>query len=96
VDQDIKEVIAERVVLPPLVVQRKAQAIDMAVADARQIGVMIHIGYLWCSINMSFVIALEGSVQSVGVNEKDDSGEGNKNIESAQPGKEKFHWSVRL
>ena len=52
---------------------------------------MIHISYLWCAINMSFVIALEGSVKSVGVNEKDDSGEGNKNIESVQPGKEKFH-----
>ena len=90
-NQDIEEVVAERVVLPPLIVQRKTQAIDMAIADVRQVGVMIYISYLWCAINMSFVIALEGSAQSVGVNEKDDSGEGNKNIESVQPGKEKFH-----
>ena len=45
---------------------------------------------------MSFVIALEGRVQSVGVNEKDDSGEGNNNVESAQPGKGKFHGFSRL
>ena len=61
-NQDIEEVIAERILLSPLVVQRKAQAIDMAIADVRQAGVIIHIGYLWCSINMSFIIALEGSV----------------------------------
>ena len=45
---------------------------------------------------MSFVIALEGRVQSVGVNEKDDCGEGNKHIESVQPGKGKFHRCSRL
>ena len=62
VNQDIEKVIAERILLSPLVVQRKTQAIDMAIADVRQAGVIIHIGYLWCSINMSFIIALEGSV----------------------------------
>jgi hypothetical protein len=40
---------------------------------------------------MPFVIALEGRVQSIGVNEKDDSGDGNKNAESVQPGKGRLH-----
>ena len=35
---------------------------------------------------MPFVIALERRVQSVGINEKDNSGDGNKNAESVKPG----------
>ena len=95
-DQDIEEVIAERVFLSPLVAQRKTQAAEVAIADIGQICVMIYIGYLRCSINMFFGIALEGRVQSIGVNEKDDCGEGNKNIESVQPGKGKIHRFLRL
>ena len=40
---------------------------------------------------MPFIIALERSVQSVGINEKYDSGESNKHAESVPPGNGRLH-----
>ena len=85
-NQDIEEVIAERVLLPPFIVQRKTQAIDVAISDIGWVGKIARSFYSWGVLNMSFVIALERRVQSVGIDEKDNSGDGKQNAESVQPG----------
>ena len=85
-NQDIEEVIAERVLLPQFIVQGKTQARYVTVANIGGIGKMAWSFYSRGILNMSFVIALERRVQSVGINEKDNSGDGNENTESVKPG----------
>ena len=85
-NQDIEEVIAERVLLPPFIVQRKTKAIDVAILYIGGAEEFAKVFYLWWFVYMSFVIALERSIQSVGVNEKKYSGDGDKNTKSVQPG----------
>jgi hypothetical protein len=85
-NQDIEEVIAERVLLPPFIVQRKTQARYVTVANIGGIGKIAWSFYSRGILNMSFVIALERRVQSVGIDEKDNSGDGKQNAESVQPG----------
>ena len=57
---------------------------------------MIDTCYLRCSVNMSLVIALKGCVQSIGINEKYNPSDDNKNIEGAQPGQGMFHRLLLL
>ena len=85
-NQDIEEVIAERIFLSPFVVQRKTQARYVTVADIGGVGKIARSFYSRGILNMYFVIALERGVQSIGINEKDNSGDGNQNAESVQPG----------
>ena len=79
-NQDVEKMIAEWTFLSQIIVESETQAIDMTVADVRDLGVKIQIGNLRCSINMPFVIALEWCVQPIRINKKDYSCEGNKNI----------------
>ena len=76
-NQDIEEVIAERVLLPPFIIQSKAQARYVTVADIGGIGKIAWSFYSRGILNMSFVIALEWRVQSIGIDEEDNSGDGN-------------------
>ena len=85
-NQDIEEVIAERVLLPPFIVQRKTKTIDVAILYIGEVGKMAWSFYSRGILNMPFVIALERRVQSVGIDEKDNSSDGNQNAESVQPG----------
>ena len=85
-NQDIEEMVAERVLLPPFIVQRKTQARYVTVANIGGIGKIAWSFYSRRILNMSFVIALERRVQSVGIDEKDNSGDANQNAESVQPG----------
>ena len=44
-NQDIEEVVAERVLLSQLVVQRKTQTIDVAIADTVRAGIVAEVFY---------------------------------------------------
>ncbi|MBL4664808.1 MAG: hypothetical protein JKY23_02465 [Nitrospinaceae bacterium] len=74
-NKKVEKVIAERVLLSPLIVQGKGEIVDMPIGDVIGAKIKCWIIYVRIQYYMPLIIALERGVESIGVDQKKDSRE---------------------
>jgi hypothetical protein len=73
VKKEVGKVIAEGVLLSPLIVQGKSKIVDMPVGDVTGVKIKCWITNIRIQYYMSLIIALERGVESISIDQEKDS-----------------------